>query len=442
MNMDTFNEQISTLQHQIDDMCRTLDTAREERDDLLRQRFDLKEQRRYFRRQLQEATSAGNEDRERQLRERLSAIAQELETLDDKIEDLEDHIDDIEDDVEALRDAMADIEEEVSSAEASEDAHGFSFEFDNLEGAMDSLNKGLQKVLGKVADTLESIDLDHIGQNVHSAASKAAKTVSVAAQDAAKEVEHAYKDIKENRSKPGGMGDYRISGSGVLDGGCYNQISSSGSCKVSSDLICQEIKSSGSFRACGNVDCSGNIRTSGAFKCDGSVTSSSFSTSGSSSIAGDLKTGMLTSPGILSVGGSISATEMRSTGSLKVAGDCEADGFTASGVVSVGGIVNADVVNIQLSKAESHIGSIGGSQVTISQTPTAGFLSSLLMKPAVGLLVCESIEGDTVELTGVQADTVRGTNVVIHGGCRIERVEYSDTCTIDTDATVGTCEKL
>lgn len=349
--------------------------------------------------------------------------------MDDKIEALEDHIEDIEDDVEELRDAMEDIEEDAASADSDEDGHSFSF--DSLDGAMDSLNRGLQKILGKVADTLENIDLDHIEQNVQSAASKAAKGV-----------EQAYKDMKENRAKPGGMGDYRISGSGVLDGGCYNRISSSGSCKISSDVICREIKSCGSFHACGNVDCSGDIRTSGAFKCGGNLTGSSFHNTGSSSIAGNLKTGMLTSPGVLNVGGNIFATEMRSTGSLKVGGDCEADGFTASGILSVGGIVNAEVVNIQLSKAESHIGSIGGSQVTISQTPTSGMLSKILAKPAVGILLCDSIEGDTVELTGVQADIVRGTNVIIHGGCQIQRVEYSDSCIVDDDATVINCEKL
>lgn len=440
MNMDAINEQLSAYQRQIDDMCLSLDQAREERNDLLRQRFDLKEQRRYFRKQLREVVGTENPDRESQLEQRLEAIGQELDTLDSKIDSIESHIEDIEEDMEELRDAMADIQAQVSSTRDSEHhVHG-TFDFENLDDAMDSLNQGLQKVLGKVADTLDSIDFDHLGQNVQSAATKAAKTVTVVAQDAVRDVKQAYKGMKENRDRPGGMGDYRISGSGIIDGGCYNRITCSGSCKVSSDLICREIQSSGSFRAYGNVDCSGEIRTSGSFKCDGNVTGGSFTGSGSTSISGKLSAGMLNVPGVLSVADSITATEMRISGSLKVGDDCEADSFTATGVLNVGGIINADVVNIQLGKSESSVNSIGGSQVTVSQTATAGLLSSIL--PSRGTLFCDSIEGDTLDLTSVHASTVRGVNVVIRSGCMIDRVEYSESCSIDDDATVATCEKV
>lgn len=442
MNMDMINEQLEQLQKQMDQMCAGLDEAREERNELLRQRFDLKEQRRYFRKQLREAEEAENADRRAQLEERLKAIGAELETLDQKIEHIETHIDEIEDDMENLRDNMAGVQTQVTEAEATGEPEADEDTVDSLEGAMESLNRGLQKVLGKVADTLENIDLDTIGQNVHTVASKAAKTVSDAAQDAARGVEHAYQDMKENHGKPGGIGDYRISGSGVIDGGCYNRISVSGSCKVSSDLVCREIKASGSFRACGNVDCNGEVRTSGAFKCEGNLTGGSVNSSGSASVSGNLKAGMLNAPGALSVGGNVTASEMRVNGSLKVGGDCEADGFHATGVLNVGGIINADVVSIQLSRAESNVGSIGGSQVTVSRTPAAGFLSSLLMKANVGCLNCESIEGDTLDLTGVKAATVRGTNVVIRSGCHIDRVEYSESCSIDGEATVGACQKV
>lgn len=443
MNAEYINEQLNQLQHQMEEMCVHLDETRDERNDLLRQRFDLKEQRRYFRKQLREAVDTGNIDRADHLEARLDEIAEELDELDDRISSIEDSIEEIEDDMEELRDSMAEIQQDLDNAEGS-DGHSASvtLDFDSLERAMDSLNRGLQRVLGKVADTLENVDFDNLGHNVQSAASKAAKTVSNAAQDAAREVENVYHGMKENRAKPGGIGDYRISGSSVLDGGCYNRISASGACKVSSDLVCRELKASGSFRACGNVDCSGEVRTSGSLTCDGNMLCGSFTGSGAARIAGDLKTGMLNAPGSLSVGGGITATEMRVTGSLKVGGDCEADGFTASGLLNVGGMINSDVVNIQLSKAESKVRSIGGSQVTVAQTPTAGFLSSILMKPTVGTLICESIEGDTLDLTGVRADTVRGTNVVIRSGCRIDRVEYSETCSIDGDAIVASCQKV
>lgn len=445
MNMDFINEQTAALRQQLDELNMTLSQVRDERNDLLRQRFDLKEQRRYYRRQLREAQEAGNDSRITSLEERLQNLQDQLDTLEERIENLDDHIGDIEDNMEEVQDALDDLQDELEqTSEGQKKPHSVHGEFhldtDGLDKAMDSLNKGLQKLLGKVADTLENVDFDNLGQNVQNAATKAAKTVTNVAQDAAKEVESAYKDLKENREKPGGIGDYRISGTGTLDGGCYNHISVSGACKVSSDLVCRELKSSGSFKACGNVDVSGETRTSGAFSCDGNLTAGNFSGSGSTKIQGDMKGGSISVPGALNVAGGISATSIHVSGSLKVGGDCEADSFTASGSLSVGGIINADKVNINLSRSESTVGSIGGSEVTVSQSATAGIFASIL--PAYGSLKCESIEGDTLDLTGVHADTVRGTTVVIRSGCHIDKVEYSDTCSIDGSAVVGSCVKV
>ena len=72
---------------------------------------------------------------------------------------------------------------------------------------------------------------------------------------------------------------------------------------------------------------------------------------------------------------------------------------------------------------------------------TAGLLSSIL-KPKYGTLECDSIEGDQVDLAGVQASTVRGTRVIIRSGCTIGRVEYSEACTVEDGAQVGQCEKV
>ncbi len=444
MNTEAIREQLKEHQRQIDDMCQQLDETRETRNDLLRQRFDLKEQRRYFRKQLREAQNAENQDREVQIGARLEDIEEQLEELSRQIDDMETQIDEIEDDMEELRDAMADIEaqlEEMTRGPGAAQGSGYgpaAGSFTSLESAMDSINRGLQNVLGKVADTLEHVDLDNLGHNVKSAAAKAGRTV----QDAAREAENAYHSIKDNYNKPGNVGDYRCSGSSVIDGGCYNRVSTSGACKVSSDLICRELKNSGTFHGCGNVDVSGEVKSSGAAAFDGNLTCGRFSGSGSTKIGGNLQSGMVTAPGALSVGGDLTATEVRATGSLKVGGDCEADGFNAAGVLTVGGMINADVVNIQLSKAKSTVCSIGGSQVTVTQTPVTGFLSNILMKPALGTLECESIEGDTLELTGVCAGIVRGSRVVIHGGCSIGRVEYSESCSIDEDAVVSACERI
>lgn len=439
MNKEFVNEQIGKLQQQLHDLNDALTQIQQERSKLLTQRFDLKEQRRYFRRQLREAQVQGNEARIQSTTERLDAIQSQLDQLEDQIDQLQDAMEELEADISDIQEDLEDIEEHCDENEYifHKEIH---LDSEGLDSAMDSLNRGLQKLLGKVSDTLESIDFDNLGKNVQDTATRAAKTVSTVAQDVAKEVGTAYKDRKENRDAPEGIGDYRISGSGVLDGGCYNRITVAGSCKVSSDLVCRELRSSGSFKACGSVDVSGETRTSGAFKCEGDLTCGSFQGSGSTKIGGNLKSGPVHVPGVLSVVGGISASEIKVTGSLTTGDDCEADSFMASGCLTIGGIINADTVAIVLSKSESQICSIGGSSVTVSQSPATGFLSNLL--PSYGTLSCDSIEGDEIDLTGVHAQIVRGTNVVIRSGCQIDKVEYSDTCSIDGNAVVGSCVKI
>ena len=132
---------------------------------------------------------------------------------------------------------------------------------------------------------------------------------------------------------------------------------------------------------------------------------------------------------------------MRSSGGLHVAGDLEADSLRTTGALEVGGMINADRVDIQVSVTGSKAGAIGGAEVRVTQSAPAGVLSSIL-KPAPGMLLCESIEGDQVDVTAVKAHVVRGSRVVIRGGCDIDQVEYTDTCTIDGEARVGNCVKL
>lgn len=446
MNREEFEEKLRGLNSQLDEMNGKLDDAREQRNGLLRERFDLKEQRRYLRGQLREAKEAGNTDRAERLEARLDELQQQLDGIDAHIEEIETVIESTNDSVDAMQDSIEEArseledQQEAKAAAEPEDVTGEAVS-DKWEKAMEGFNTMLQKGLQKLADTLENVDFETLGQDVSSAVNKAAKTVGNAATEAARGVENVWNEAKDNRQKPGGIGDYRISGSGVLDGGCYNRISCTGSCKVSSDIVCREITTSGSFRACGNVDCSGEIRSSGSFHCDGNVEAGAFSGSGSTRIMGNMKTGLLNIPGSMRVGGGVSAGELRVSGSLKAGGDCEADTFTASGSLSIGGMINAETVKIKLSRSQSTVGSIGGAQVTVEQSATAGLLSSILA-PGYGTLACDSIEGDQIDITGVKADMVRGAKVMIRSGCVIEKVEYSETCSIDGDAQVKECVKI
>lgn len=440
MKPEEMKQTVEELSTQVEVLTDQLEETREARSALLRERFDLKEQRRYFRAQLREAKAEDNQQRQEEIHGRLDELEQVLAEKDGQLEALEIQLETLGDQVEGLMEELGSLTgsaEETQAGEAQPQENE-----DWLRGTMVRLNGLVQKGFQKVADTLENIDFEQVGENVQSAATRAAKTVSGVATDAAKSVENAWNEAKENRQKPGGVGDYRASGSSVLDGGCYNRISVSGSCKISSDLVCREIRSSGSTRTCGSVDCSGPIHSSGSFHCGGAMSAQSLTSSGSVKIEKGLTVqGNVHSSGGLSVGGDVKCTQLTCSGGLKVEGDVEAERFETSGGVNVTGMINADEINIQLAMGQNHAGDLGGTKVTVSQSVTSGLLSSL-WKNAGGSLTASSIEGDEVELDRVKAKVVRGVNVVIRGGCDIEQVEYTETCTVEENARVGNCVKV
>lgn len=196
---------------------------------------------------------ADNQDRADRLEARLEELQGKLDEIDSRIDEIEEVIEATNDSMDEVRDTMDDAKDQMNDAqEAAEDAKAADADaaeaqFDlgeQWDKAMEGLNQMLQKGLQKVSDTLEHVDFESIGQDVSSAVNKASQNVKT-----------ALNEVKDNRQKPGGVGDYRVSGSGVLDGGCYNRITCTGACKVSSDLVCRGISTSGSFHACGNVDC-------------------------------------------------------------------------------------------------------------------------------------------------------------------------------------------
>ena len=446
MNPNEMNERVENLTAQVDEMNLRLEDAREERNELLRQRFDLKEQRRYFRAQLREAKAEGNADREEKIEARLNELAEQLDELDDRIDGLEDQIDNMGDEMDDIMDQVDDLEETlgepVTEGDAGEKAGenaGAGAGTDAITAAMEKLNGLLTKGFKKMADTIENLDFEKMGENVSNMASKAYRTVEGVATDAARNIDNAWNEAKEIREQPGGIGDYKISGSSTIDGGCYNRITASGSCKVSSDLVCRELRVSGSFRALGGVDCNGAVRATGSLQCAGDMLAGSLTSSGGTKIQGNLESGPVVSTGGLTVGGSVKAAALRSSGGLHVDGDVEADSFTSTGGLNVGGMINADVVSIQTSVGNSTVGSIGGSKVRVYRA-IGGLLNSLGVP--TGMLTCDSIEGDEVDVAAVKAHVVRGATVTIRSSCDIDQVEYTDTCTVEDGAKVDNCVKV
>ena len=131
--------------------------------------------------------------------------------------------------------------------------------------------------------------------------------------------------------------------------------------------------------------------------------------------------------------------EFRSSGSTRIQGDLEAEHVRLKGITEISGLLNAETIEISAG-ASSEIGDIGGGTITVRQEDTTfrffGF--SIGRTPS---LRTNSIEGDRVELEYTTAMVVRGKEVIIGEGCKIDRVEYTETFQAQP-GTVGQAVKI
>ena len=152
-----------------------------------------------------------------------------------------------------------------------------------------------------------------------------------------------------------------------------------------------------------------------------------------------LKADSLRGSGSVIVSGGIHCREITISGSCTASdGDVEAETFKSSGKLQIDTLLNAEHVDITPTSG-SHIGSIGGSSIEITRLTEHGF--ALFRSKAAGsvpLIVIDSIEGDNIRLESTSAKVVRGKDVVIGIGCRIDRVEYTGTL----DAADGTVKEF
>lgn len=244
--------------------------------------------------------------------------------------------------------------------------------------------------------------------------------------------------------------DLKISGASTMPGGEYAGVSISGAGKIKGNLRCTSLHCSGAAKILGDVDCTGEIRSSGAGKVEGSAQCESLSSSGAFSVdAGLTVRTLVSSSGSVQAAQQLTADEIRSTGCLeagrvhcraftssgscRVSGDLEAETAVLTGAAEIGGLLNAETVEISANRAV-HIHAIGGSSIRILRKDAAAFLG--LFRTTPGCAKIGSIEGDDIELAYVETEIVRGRNVRIGEGCRIDCVEYSGTLTADP-GTVG-----
>ena len=235
--------------------------------------------------------------------------------------------------------------------------------------------------------------------------------------------------------------DAHISGSGRLSGGDYNEVHISGSGKWDGPIHCRSFHVSGSCNGKGTLTVLEDLHCSGSFRSDSHVDTKELHISGSARVDGNVA-----GREAVQVSGSLRCNnlyggDVKVSGGLDTQGDVEADEFFMTGAGEIRGLLNAEEIEIVVSGIPRvvKISQIGGSKICIRPGATMGFLSKLFSSKttAPGAAEVGTIEGDAIELTATTADVVRGTNVTLHSGCQIKRVEYSGDLVIEGDAVVG-----
>lgn len=243
--------------------------------------------------------------------------------------------------------------------------------------------------------------------------------------------------------------DMRISGSGCVGGGEYDNVSISGSGRSEGLIRCRSFHASGAYHG-ESVDCFEEFRVSGSGKNDGDVSAGSLGVSGAYKCNGNITVKEKAHiSGSFGCGKTLKCGELKISGAVKVGEDVEAEYAVIRGALDCGGLINAEVLEIYLGCGNGKVcaESIGGSKITVENSGSnhhPGLIEKLFgWNSGKGKLeVKESIEGDEIRLENTAAKSVIGRNVVIGEGCKIDLVQYTENAVISPDAQIGSCEKI
>jgi cytoskeletal protein CcmA (bactofilin family) len=243
--------------------------------------------------------------------------------------------------------------------------------------------------------------------------------------------------------------DMKISGSGHIAAGEYENISVSGSAKLGGFIRCLSLHCSGSAHCEGDLEAQKNVKVSGSAHFDQNVSAQDIGISGSARIGGNcMVSGDFRISGSLRCDGDIKGNNITASGSVHTS-NMESEDVQITGKIGCPGLLNAENIVIKMDGASSEIGSIGGSKISIfperhtKKVSRLPLLSKLLGRNGRNVLtVRESIEGDEIGLEAVTAQRVVGRVVAIGEGCHIDLVQYSETVEISPDAYVGRQERI
>lgn len=190
----------------------------------------------------------------------------------------------------------------------------------------------------------------------------------------------------------------------------------------------QDIRIEGTGRISGGEY--GKIKVDGLGQCEGDLKAELLDVDGKFKCQGNLKATLVDCDGFAEFTGSISAKEMKVDGLLTVAGNgpIEADTVRCDGCIKLQGQLSADTVRVE--------GSITAQEIVGDHIRIHTFLGHFARLFSLAKSQVELIEATHIDLVGVTATTVNGSEIVIGPGCVIENLDCNGHLTISPGAQV------
>ncbi|MCR8641114.1 polymer-forming cytoskeletal protein [Paenibacillus sp. N1-5-1-14] len=230
-----------------------------------------------------------------------------------------------------------------------------------------------------------------------------------------------------------------INGSGTSGGGDFQKVKISGSGKVSGNVECLDFHCSGSGVVYGDVK-AGYMNASGSVGVEGNLITEELKVSGSARVDGDAFMKEASVSGYMKVKGQLTANEISINGAIEVKDDVSVDEFNVKGGFRIAGQLHAKKIDIQL-YGDGHVKSINADQIEVRRNMLGGLSVMKMIKTHFQSLHNELhvdvIEGENITLEYTTAKVVRGKNVTIGAGCKIDLVEYTGRYEMHGDAKVG-----
>lgn len=209
------------------------------------------------------------------------------------------------------------------------------------------------------------------------------------------------------------MNDIHISGTGNVSPGQYDKVTVSGMSKCPGALRAEEITVNGTFKVEDGTECR-KLTVNGTFKGEGALSAEEVVCNGAATIEDDMVANMLSVAGVL---------------------HCEGDKLqsrelSCAGILTMDGLVSCDQIHVTgILKAEQ----LEGRSIRIRSHRPELLRRFWLSK---GLSKIDYIQGAEIELSGVTAETVTGTNITIGPDCNIERIRCNGTLKLDPSSVV------